>query len=280
MITIVAACTSLTPSASPTAVPTPTTSQQTTTPSPAPATASPSPSASPSIAATASAAATPTPSASATASAGPTTPPAGSAYEQLLAHIPPAYREDCSAVTSFDTGFVVGIQCINIASVDGYLVYYQYDSVANMNAAYQSDVEFFGSDATGSSCQTEAAEGGYTIGGTPAGRLMCADYDTGLIAYWTHEGFAILSSIVLFEGTYPDLYAIWLIAGPDPAGSVPSATPTSPSVSWTTNAADHQGWLASVSTTTVLRAGHRTESGEQTSTPPTRPSARPLSMPG
>lgn len=144
-------------------------------------------------------------------------------------------------MTSFDTGFVVGIQCINIASVDGYLVYYQYDSVANMNAAYQSDVEFFGSDATGSSCQTEAAEGGYTIGGTPAGRLMCADYDTGLIAYWTHEGFAILSSIVLFEGTYPDLHAIWLIAGPDPAGSVPSATPTSPSVSWTTNAADHQG---------------------------------------
>ncbi len=240
----VAACTTIGPVASPTAPtapPTPPPSAAATTQPPS-VTPSPPPSASP----TSQPTSTPTAAATAPPSATPpdaTSPPAGSAYEQLLAHIPPAYRADCHEVTSFDAGFVMGIQCINIPSIDGYVTYYQFDGVANLNASYQSNVDFFGTEADGTSCEIEASEGGYTIGGTPAGRVMCADYDEGLIAYWTHEGFAIESSIVLFEGSYADLYEIWQIAGPDPAGPVSSPSPTSTAgaVSWSTSAVAHRG---------------------------------------
>jgi len=151
-------------------------------------------------------------------------------------------RADCNEVTSFDGGFIVGIQCINIPSVDGYIGYSQFDSVASMNASYQSDVGFFAPDAQGTSCQTGPSEVAYTIGGTPSGRLVCADYEEGLIAFWTHEGYAINSTLVLFEGTYPDLYGIWLVAGPDPAESpITSPTSSQQTVTWSTTASDHGG---------------------------------------
>lgn len=147
-------------------------------------------------------------------------------------------RADCMEVTSFDAGYIVGVQCINIPSVDGYITYYQFDTVENMNASYQGNLEFFGPDSDGTSCQVEASEIGYTIDGTPAGRLMCADYEDGLMAKWTHEGFAISSTIVLFAGTYPELYGIWQAAGPDPATSIP---PSPSSVTWSTTATEHGG---------------------------------------
>ena len=104
-----------------------------------------------------------------------------------MATIPEDLKQQCHEVTSFDGGFVIGVQCINIPSFAGYASYYRFDSLENLAAAYQSNVDFFGSEANGTSCQTGPAEGEYTIDQVPAGRLMCNEYDIDLIAYWTHE---------------------------------------------------------------------------------------------
>jgi hypothetical protein len=173
-----------------------------------------------------------------------TSPIAGSPLEQLLAHIPEAMRQECHEVTSFDGGFIVGVLC-SPESVEGYLTYYQFDSVENMNASYQSNVNFFGSDATGTTCQTEASENGYTIGGAPAGRLMCNEYDTGYIAYWTHDDLAIESAIVLDAGSFGDLWDVWQIAGPDPVAGAPTPAPqvTPVTATWSSNARDFRGLI-------------------------------------
>ena len=192
--------------------------------------------------ASATAASTASASPSAPAEATPTaitSPPAGSPLEQLMASIPDVMSIDCHEVTSFDGGFIVGVSCVPRPG-EGYITYYLFDTVENLNASYEANAAFFGSDADGTSCQVEASEGPYTIDDTPAGSLMCNEYETGLIAYWTHDALLIEASIVLFEGTYDELYSIWQIAGPNPAES-PAATPVA--AAWSTNAAGFRGQL-------------------------------------
>ncbi len=150
----------------------------------------------------------------------------------------------CYPVTSFDGGFLAGVQC-RPATVDGYLTYYLFDTLDNLNASYQSNVDFFGEEATGTTCQSEAAEGPYTIDGTPAGRVMCAPYDTGnpdgslgMINFWTHDEYLIESTIVLNSGTFADLYAQWQTAGPNPATT---GEPTAAPADWSTSASTYRG---------------------------------------
>lgn len=153
-------------------------------------------------------------------------------------------RQECHEVSSFDGGFVVGVLC-SPDSIDGYVTYYLFDTAENMNASYESNAAFFGSDATGETCATEASEGGYTIDGTPSGRLMCNEYDTGYIAYWTHDDTNIESSIVLHTGTFADLWAAWQVAGPDPVAGQPTPAPqlTPVPATWATNATPFRGLI-------------------------------------
>ena len=154
-----------------------------------------------------------------------------------MASIPDVMRVECREVTSFDGGFLVGVQCVPRPG-EGYITYYLFDTLDNLNASYQGNVDFFGSDADGSDCQIQPSEGPYTVDGAPAGRFMCNEYDTGLIGYWTHDALLIEASIVLYEGTYSDLYGIWQIAGPISTES-PEATPVA--ATWTTSASTFRG---------------------------------------
>lgn len=55
-----------------------------------------------------------------------------------------------------------------------------------------------------------------TIGGQPAGQLLCApDPLGGTHLFWTHDDLLILSDLDDNEGSYPDMYSDWLVAGPD-----------------------------------------------------------------
>jgi hypothetical protein len=207
------------------------------TPTPA-ATVMPTPPAT--VLATAEPTLPPTPQA--TASDAAETPPSDTAAA-LLAHMPDAMDGDCMAVTSFDAGVIGSVQCINIDGLDGYLVYTRFDTVANLVAAYDGDLDFFGEEATGGTCESEAAEGGYTIGGTPAGRLFCAPYDGGIIAAWTHEDFLILATMVLNEEDYPAFWSLWQVAGPDPADSdpLPTSSPSAEPMTWFDTAVQYRG---------------------------------------
>lgn len=138
----------------------------------------------------------------------------------LIAHIPAGLQGDCGEVTSFDRGVLVSVQCINIPSVEGYSVYTLFDSLENLDASYQGNVDYFGATTNAGSCQTGPSEGGYTIDGTPSGRLMCNTYDgidpDGLILFWTHEGLLIEGTLAMYGGTFQDMYDIWAVAGPVP----------------------------------------------------------------
>ncbi|MEA2676585.1 MAG: hypothetical protein QOJ81_726 [Chloroflexota bacterium] len=138
----------------------------------------------------------------------------------LIAHIPAALQGDCGEVTSFDGGAIVSAQCINIPSVDGYSAYTQFDTLENLNAAYQANVDFFGATTNAANCQTGPSEGGYTIDGTSAGRLVCNTYTgidpNGLILYWTNDELLILGSLAMYGGTFHDMYDVWQEAGPLP----------------------------------------------------------------
>jgi hypothetical protein len=165
-----------------------------------------------------------------------------------MSHIPESFRQECRQVTSFDGGFIVGVQCLPDA-LDGYIGYSLFDTVENLSASYQGNVDFFGEEATGATCRTEASEGEYTIGTTPSGRVMCAPYDPGnpdgslgLIMFWTHDEFLIESTIVQYGDSYEELYASWQIAGPNPPDSAPSPTVgATQSPTWSTTATAYRG---------------------------------------
>jgi hypothetical protein len=140
-------------------------------------------------------------------------------------------------VASIDAGHITGLQCLRNAT-DRHITYELYDTVENLQAAYQSDLESYGQGATGTTCETGPAEGGYTIGGIPAGRLMCAPYEHGLIGIWTHEELGILSTLVLGAEDYPAFWSLWQVAGPNPADGAP-APPDA--VSWLDSAQEYRG---------------------------------------
>ena len=171
----------------------------------------------------------------------PTAAVVGTPYDQLLGHIPPDLQGDCHEVTSFDAGFLLGIQCINIPSLDGYVTYYQFDTVDNLDTSYQGNLDFFGEGADGTTCAQGPSAVSYTIDGASAGQVFCNDYDGGIIGNWTDEALVIESSIVLFSGTYADWHTLWLEAGPLrlPDRTPPTSAPTAAIGSWTTSASEH-----------------------------------------
>lgn len=136
----------------------------------------------------------------------------------LIAQIPPHLQGDCGEVTSFDGGVIVSVQCINIPFVDGYVVYTRFDAVDNLNASYESNRDYFGADTNAFDCSVGPSDGGYTIDGSPAGQLMCNTYTSvdpnGMILFWTSEETLIEGTLVLYGGTFEDMYDIWQDAGP------------------------------------------------------------------
>ncbi len=84
-----------------------------------------------------------------------------------------------------------------------------------MDAYFQYLVDKYAVPESGLNCDAGAHLGAYTIGGEPAGQLLCApDPLGGTRLFWTHDDLLILSDLDDNEGSYPDMYADWLIAGP------------------------------------------------------------------
>ncbi len=46
-------------------------------------------------------------------------------------------------------------------------------------------------------------------------RILCAPQTTGTRLDWTLDSELILSTLTDFEGSYVDMYADWLVAGPN-----------------------------------------------------------------
>jgi hypothetical protein len=136
--------------------------------------------------------------------------------QALLQHVPSAWHDSCfeTEPSPFEDGAEASVSCALLDDRSDAADYVQFDSKANMDAAYQSRVELYAVEPT-ASCQTGPNETGYTIGGNPAGRILCAPQIVGARYDWTHDALEILTTLTDFDGNYGDLYEDWLIAGPD-----------------------------------------------------------------
>jgi hypothetical protein len=138
------------------------------------------------------------------------------AAEALLTHVPAEWQSLCfeSVGNPFDEGITAAVSCTLEDGRSEVIDYLQFDTTANMITTYDQRVDIYSVEATGS-CQTGPNETSYTIGGAPAGRVLCAPSVVGIRVDWTHDALAILSTLTDFEGSYPDAYQDWLIAGPN-----------------------------------------------------------------
>jgi len=145
---------------------------------------------------------------------GPSLPVSGDpALEALLLHVPEGLRDQCRIVDRLDSAADIAVDC---GTSDVPLaVDLQYGDVAAMTADYDELVEEH-TEATGSGCQSEASEGPYTVDATEAGRLLCVLDDGVVTLYWTDERSRIMGQAQAVDGSFADLYAWWLAAGPLP----------------------------------------------------------------
>ena len=136
--------------------------------------------------------------------------------EALLLHVPADWRDSCfeTSVNPFEEGQVAALSCSLDGDRSDVIDYVQFDTQANMDAAYDSRVETWVT-VTGANCETSPGEGNYTVGGSAAGRLLCAPGIVGTRLDWTYDALTILSTLTDFEGSYADMWADWQIAGPE-----------------------------------------------------------------
>ena len=144
------------------------------------------------------------------------------AAQALLLHIPDEWRDACFEVgpSSFETGGLAGVSC-TLADVGGnanVVDYVQFDTTANMDAAYQQRVTNFAVSQTTGSCELGPNEADYhytTDPDTTIGRLLCAPQTVGIRFDWTDNRLGILSTLTDFDGSYGETWDDWGIAGPE-----------------------------------------------------------------
>lgn len=136
--------------------------------------------------------------------------------EGLLGHVPVDWRESCFATSpsASETGARATVSCQPSTGRSDVVDFVQFDTQESMDAAYQTRVDNWAVEST-DSCETGPNETSYTIGGSPAGRILCAPQTVGIRFDWTHDDLLILSTLTDFEGSYANAYEDWLIAGPE-----------------------------------------------------------------
>jgi len=138
----------------------------------------------------------------------------------LMTHIPAEWQDKCfdAFASVFATGWTADILC-QTSLIDGaktdYAEYTSFDTQANMDGYFSYLVGKWPITETGVNCDTGPHQGNWTIGGAPAGQYLCAPYVTGAQFDWTFDDQLIFSQLIDLEGSYSDLYADWLIAGPN-----------------------------------------------------------------
>jgi hypothetical protein len=142
----------------------------------------------------------------------PATPTAGGADEELLrSHVPELIVDSCTTSSAAAPALASLLCTANDNSI--VVSYTLYPDPTSMETAYELDHSLYAPDAGSDTCETAAnwpSEYEYTIGGTPAGRVFCADLATTPEMYWTDTRFNILTwALFSGDGTREDMYAFW-----------------------------------------------------------------------
>lgn len=152
----------------------------------------------------------------------PTTTPSGSSeqYEELSSHIPAAISGSCTEVDPTAAGALAVARCQpeGLVGPGGELTYTWYetdDSLFDLLGEKLDEVGDVPTSGDPRACAAGPILTAYHVGGFVEGRLICAPAPGsggGLIAWWFEDRFNVVGSILLFEGSYQDLYDAVLAA--------------------------------------------------------------------
>jgi hypothetical protein len=142
------------------------------------------------------------------------------APEALRSHVPAAWANNCSPIAEEGSiGQIAALICTPAGTIDQ-AEYYQYDSAALMQTEWESEVSAQGDNVPGTACSTGPSLATYKdASGSTAGSLMCHPNHGsmgGLIYVWSNDQLRIISAGISTTGTYADMYAWWVNAGPLP----------------------------------------------------------------
>ena len=133
----------------------------------------------------------------------------------LFAHIPTNLQSNCYESPIWNTAATYSVTCVLQTQGKGgeLLQYKQYADANGMNAGYQDLVTAFGVESQGS-CQSGPNESSWAVNEQTGGLVQCAPQFVGIRFDWTDDLTNILSSLIDFDGSYPDTYSQWQDAGP------------------------------------------------------------------
>lgn len=148
----------------------------------------------------------------------PTQTPTGDAVQQLLSHVPEAIRPTCVTVPGNES-VLAGANCsADDGAID--ISYLAYASPESMLADYEDFRQLSGIEAGTGNCSdplTWPAEIPYTVGGQPAGRVLCTESLGATAIYWTDDRLGILSRTTHSASDHARLVEFWTRqAGPFP----------------------------------------------------------------
>jgi hypothetical protein len=137
--------------------------------------------------------------------------------KDLMTHIPADWQPKCfeAFASFFAKGAVADILCQPDGGRSDYAEYTRFDTQANMDAYFQYLATKWAQPEQGLNCDTGAHQGTYSIAGQPGGMVLCAPSISGTQFVWTTNDLLIQSQLIDLEGSYPDMYQDWLIAGPN-----------------------------------------------------------------
>lgn len=136
----------------------------------------------------------------------------------VLAHIPPAFKVNCHAVTTFAAGEIAAVQCAP-PQVTGYVTYVLFEDENTSLDAWFSDFDYFAAGVEGSDCAAGPCIVGWIgTNGLVEGRYFANTYTgihpNGLIAKWFDAYERIMAGLVVYDTTFAELYDMALQAGP------------------------------------------------------------------
>lgn len=143
----------------------------------------------------------------------------GDAYEELLAQIPAALRATCSPVDPVAGELTIArCQPLELVGPNGHLTYRRYgtdDALFDFLGAKLDELGDIPTSDDPRSCAAGLTLTAYVPEGFSEGRLICAPDPLGsggLVAWWVDLRFYDIGEILLFEGSYQELYDAVLAA--------------------------------------------------------------------
>jgi hypothetical protein len=134
----------------------------------------------------------------------------------LLSHVPEPLQESCTTFGA-NSGYLAAAVC---SADDGDIdvTYYLYETVEELDTAYDEAVGGLGGPTETGSCFDTAgwpAENGYTVGGDPAGRVMCQVATDEAQVLWSDRRVLVLVYATEINADIDRIWEFWLNeAGP------------------------------------------------------------------